>query len=89
MKTIAKYDKIEHQFRSLKSLSNRLSTQTGLDVKDVESFILKKDFLSALLYSDNTELFVHDFTNFMHETMGVSGQPPRRNMLNKRIWGPG
>ncbi len=87
MTKISVYDSRDRQFRTLKKLSKRLAEKIGLDVGDIESFVLKQDFFHALLYDDNLDLFISDFAKWQEEKMGVNPGENRQNKLCRRIWG--
>lgn len=80
MQLMTRKDKIDSQFFQVKKIAKRLAKKTGVDLADVEDFVLKTEFFTVLLYSNNIDLFVADFLQYMDNLMGVSTRShhPRR-----------
>lgn len=80
MQLMTRKDKIDSQFFQVKKIAKRLAKKTGVDLADVEDFVLKTEFFTVLLYSNNIDLFVADFLQYMDNLMGASTQShhPRR-----------
>lgn len=77
----------DSQFKQLKKISKEISKKLDLDLRDVESFILKQEFFRALLYRENIDFFVDDFIQFLHAKMHLLPKESREHALKKRIYG--
>lgn len=76
----------DRQFRTLKKISKKLAKSTGIDLADVESFVLKQEFFRGLLYESHIDLFIFDFSQWMEAKMDATGGLSRQQSLNRRIW---
>lgn len=77
----------DRQFRALKKISKKLAESTGIDLADVEAFVLKQEFFRGLLYESHIDLFICDFEQWLEAKMCSPKSESKYNQINKRIWG--
>lgn len=75
------------KYYRLKNLALKLAKETQYDLRDVEKFILKLNYVDALIYNDDIKRFEYDFSKYIDERVGINYNNSREDILIKRLFG--